>query len=272
MSDVGQPLLEVQTGPFFSKEELTTVQKLSLGPTWNESTGLDNGNTTDFGSYHILLDFDEHRWIYAKLESLFVDTFHEPLVMGEGLELDVYSIRWGSHWLGSDRYGFIHDDCEDMQLCTQYLPPELAHPELSGWKWDTSVGTAMVIPLRVPSAPSGKAHSLLFSETSRGDSLPSKEAMKEVSSEAGSYVFFNMFRHHTQRGPLHEDDVQAVHEDPRRDHLIGFALRQVPEDSQGERGAGRWVLGRMCKGTSNPAVKEVLPCSFCRQSECSNCH
>ncbi|CAE8681140.1 unnamed protein product [Polarella glacialis] len=140
----------------------------------------------------------------------------------------------------------------------------------------------MLVPLRVPATPWGRARTVLLGNSSqvrgvaRAPPSSAQELAHTVSSKAGDYLFFHALRYHAQMRPSGEQDFPEPGSDPRRDTLVGFALRQVPLDGSGRgRGSGRWLLLRMCQGTSDPKLKadSALECAFCESvdSNCSRC-
>jgi hypothetical protein len=211
-------------------------------------------------TYRIDMPVDKFPWFYTKLQARFLEMFHEPLVTGVNMSMDAYSLRWSRGLMRPDApIGYIHEDGDDMEMCADIsMPREFANPQSSGWKWDDA-GTcvAMLIGLRVPESTSGLAHSFVFApDAVRGEPAPAYSGMSVEAVAEGELVTFNPYRYHSQYTPAGEADFGAgPMPKETRQQIVGFGLRQVPSSGSGR---GRWILQRMCKGTSDPAVKRPI--------------
>ncbi|CAE8729008.1 unnamed protein product [Polarella glacialis] len=76
---------------------------------------------------------------WRRLQVVWQERFGEPLLVGLGdhMQLGLFSIRWGPDWNRPSSFSFIHEDCPQLELCSQLLPSELAQPEPS-WQWDAA--------------------------------------------------------------------------------------------------------------------------------------
>lgn len=252
---LGVPLFQVvRRGVLFEGEQLRRLHRETVSEDARRKGGAHE-------AYRIDMPVDEFPWFYAKLRARFLEMFHEPLVTGANMSMDAYSLRWSRGLMRPDApIGYIHEDGGDMEMCADVsMPREFASPQASGWKWDDAGAcVAMLIGLRVPESTSGLAHSFVFApDAARGGPAPTYSGMSVVEAVAeGELVTFNPYRYHSQYTPAGEADFGAVpFPKETRQQIVGFGLRQVPSSGSGR---GRWILQRMCKGTSDPAVKKPI--------------
>jgi hypothetical protein len=264
-------------GVLFSSEDLAHLHETlaaDTGRDWSAPTAVAAlvGSANLSGFRHITVDVASNPMVYERLQNMWWSYFQEPLLVGGNMQLSFFSVRWTEQWLHSKHGGVIHNDCEQLELCTSLLPPEYSMPEELGWEWDEASAVAIVIPIRIPRSKSRKVKGVKFANKSIGDAAPLEEDMKHVVfMQEGEYLMFHALRYHSSKKPdfedLAEDDV-----DPRREEFVGFAVRQVPKDSRKERGTGRWLLLRMCRATNSPLPSRLsLGCSFCTEPSCSRC-
>jgi len=217
-----------------------------------------------YETHRVTMPVQDHSFFYGRLQHRFAEIFGEPLLVQEGMQMSMYSMRWSRALLEPNApIGFTHEDGDDLEMCADLeLPPEFAKPEASGWKWDAQgTAVAMLIGLRVPDSESGLGHSFVYSpDKARGEKArPQQRELKVIESVGeGEFVTFNPYRFHSQYVPVNDSDF-STRSSPKetRQQIVGFGLRQVPIFG-GRHSKGRWVLQTMCKGTSNPAVKKPV--------------
>lgn len=207
----------------------------------------------------------EHQYFYDGLKKAFKYSFGAELVPTVALDI-FYINNFNSEWALDETYTtegekenpgpyWIHNDCSNFRICY----------EESGYSPDsfTGNGVAFVLPVALPSKDDFRdghvnmpAALELYnvSHSWRGadgqlEKPWNREWMEPHRYNLGEAIWFNAFRWHSGHVPRKATFIDAENPDHKRAETVGFAA---------EHKDGRWILFRMCKGTTDDRVEEKL--------------
>lgn len=201
-------------------------------------------------------------YFYEGIKTAFARTFQAELEMP--IDLDIFYIDdFDSKWANDETYTsgvpgaayWIHNDCSNFRICFEETPYNASD--------FTGNGVAFVLPVALPSQVDFRdGHKMMpaalelynISHGQRdeaGNLLKpwNRQWMQAHRYNLGEIIFFNAFRWHSGHVPRVSEFIDADNPDHKRAETVGFAA---------ELKNGKWVLFRMCKGSTDDKTKEKI--------------
>mmetsp|Transcript_19374 Transcript_19374/g.30754 ORF Transcript_19374/g.30754 Transcript_19374/m.30754 type:complete len:367 (+) Transcript_19374:78-1178(+) len=204
----------------------------------------------------------DFEFFYEGVRDAFNRTFRRELETP--VDLDIFYIDdFDSHWSSDETYAssypgaayWIHNDCSNFRICYEETP----------YKGEdfTGNGVAFVLPVALPSKvdfrdghdmmPAGlELYNISHGHRDEAGDLQkpwNRQWMDVYRYNLGEIIFFNAFRWHSGHVPRASEFLDKDNPDHKRAETVGFAA---------ELKTGKWVLFRMCKGSTDDKAKEKI--------------